>query len=111
MMSELTFIGTARAKPGHADDLEREMRSTVAAMHAEPGCIHYSMHNSLEDQNVFVFIERWASKEDLDKHFESDHVKSLIARTQSMMDGMPEMQMFEMVDVPEYDKKKSAFSM
>ncbi len=47
-MSELTFIGTARAKPGHADDLEREMRSTVAATHAEPGCVHYSMHKSLE---------------------------------------------------------------
>lgn len=110
-MSELTFVGTARAKAGHADDLEREMRSTVAATHAEPGCLHYSMHKSLKDSNTFVFIERWASKDDLDKHFESEHVKNLIARTQSMMEGMPEMQMFEMVDVPDYDRKKSAFSL
>ena len=27
-----------------------------------------------------------------------------------MMEGMPTMQMFEMVDVPDHDKKKSAFS-
>jgi len=110
-MSALTFIGTARAKPGQAGNLEREMRATVAATHAEPGCIHYSMHQSLQDPDVFIFIERWASKADLDRHFESDHVKSLIERTQSMMDGMPEMQMFQMVDIPEYDQSKSAFSM
>ncbi len=109
-MSELTFIGTATVKAGHADELEREMQSTVAATHAEAGCIHYSMHKSLEDPNVFVFIERWASKDDLDKHMGTDHVKNLIARTQSIMDGMPTMQMFEMVDVAASDMKKSAFS-
>ena len=27
-----------------------------------------------------------------------------------MMEGMPTMQMFEMVDVPDHDKKKPAFS-
>ena len=110
MMSELTFIGTATAKTGHADELEGEMQSTVAATHAETGCIRYSMHKSLEDPNVFVFIERWASKDDLDRHMGFDHVKSLIARTQSIMDGMPTMQMFAMVDVSESNKKKSAFS-
>ena len=108
-MGELTFIGTAKAKPGKADELEREMRAAVAPTQAEPGCLHYSMHRSFEDAETYVFIERWASKEDLDKHFETDHVRDLIARTESIMDGMPTMQMFEMVHVDGADPAKSSF--
>ena len=108
-MSEMTLIGTAKAKPGKAGELEREMRAFVPQTQAEPGCLHYTMHRSLEDADTFVLVERWASKEHLDTHFQTDHCRDFIARTESIMDGMPTMQMSVMLDVDGADPAKSSF--
>ena len=108
-MSEVTSIGTAKAKPGKAGELEREMRAFVPQTQAEPGRPHYTMHHSLEEADTFVLVERWASKEHLDTHFQTDRVRDFIAKTESIEDGMPTMQMFEMLDVDGADPVKSSF--
>lgn len=61
------------AKLDCASIVENQLLALVAATHEEPGCIVYACHRDQENPNVFIFIERWASKEDLDQHFASGH--------------------------------------
>ena len=57
-----------------ADFLENA-RTVIAATHKEDGCLHYDLHSSITEPNTFVFVERWASREALGRHFETPHLK------------------------------------
>ena len=91
-MSELTVIAKAVAQPGKGDELERELRACVAPTRDESGNLQFELHRSVERPEEVVAIERWASKEDHERHFETEHVRSLIERTQPIMAEPPEVQ-------------------
>jgi quinol monooxygenase YgiN len=93
-MSELTVIARAVAQPGKGDELERELRACVEPTRQEAGNLHFELHRSLERPEEVVAIERWASKEDHERHFETEHIRSLIERTQPIMAGPPEVEVY-----------------
>ena len=35
----------------------------------EPGCITHTVSRDLENEHRFVFVEEWATRADLDRHF------------------------------------------
>jgi len=94
-MSEITVIAKAQAKPGHEDELERELRGTVVPTHAEEGNLHFSLHRSVTEPGVVVAVERWASKDALDAHFETPHIKALLDRTQDLLAAPPDVQVLQ----------------
>ena len=96
-MSELTVVAKVRAKPGREADLERELRAIVAPTHAESGCLRYTLHRSLEDPTLFITIERWVSKEAIDKHFGAPHIQSLLSKAADLLTGLPEITVFQMI--------------
>jgi quinol monooxygenase YgiN len=42
----------------------------------ETGCLSYDLHHSISDPNVFVFVERWESREALTAHLSTAHLKA-----------------------------------
>jgi quinol monooxygenase YgiN len=93
-MSELTVIARAVAQEGKGDELERELQACVAPTRGEAGNLQFELHRSLENPEEVIAIERWASKEDHERHFETEHVRTLIERTQPIMAAPPEMQVY-----------------
>ena len=69
-------IATTRVKPESRDAYIAGARDCVAATRLEQGCIAYESHVSIHDPNLFVVVERWASREDLDAHARSSHLKT-----------------------------------
>ena len=96
-MSEITVIARGKAKPGRGDELERILRTCVAPTHDEPGNLHYSLHRSVEDPDVIVGVERWASQDALDAHFATPHIKIAIDETGPILVAPPEVQVFTML--------------
>ena len=96
-MSELTVIAKVRAKPGRERELEREFRAIVGPTHAESGCLRYTLHRSLEDPALFITIERWSSKEAIDKHFGTPHIQSLLKKAGDLLTGQPEITVLELL--------------
>jgi quinol monooxygenase YgiN len=94
---------------GQAGPVERVMREFMPQTQTHPGCLHCTLHRSLDDADTFILIERWASKEHIDKHLQTDLAREYRARTESIMDGRPTMLMFEMLDVDGTDPSKSSF--
>ncbi len=76
-MSEVVVVATFRVKAGHEEATQRILHDVIAATHAEPGCLLYALHRSLDDPAVFVIVERWASRAALDEHFTRPHMEGL----------------------------------
>jgi quinol monooxygenase YgiN len=104
-MSGMTVIAKAKAKPGREEELERELRESIAPSHAEPGCLRFALHRSTEDPTVLVAVERWASKDAWDAHMASPHIRRVMETTPELMDGPPEVQVLELL--PTGDPGKS----
>ncbi|MCU7821884.1 putative quinol monooxygenase [Kitasatospora sp. DSM 101779] len=76
-MSTVTVVGRAVAKPGKRDELERRLRAVIVPTHAEEESIHYSMHQDLDDPDVFLAIERWPGRDALERHLGTPHLTEL----------------------------------
>ena len=104
-MPQITVIARSKARPGSEAALEAAIREAVAPTHAEAGCLKYSFQRSVEDKTSYVIIEKWVSKEALDQHLASPHVRTLFGKLPALVAAAPEIQVFESLKVG--DPKKS----
>lgn len=76
-MSELlTVVAEMTAKPGKEDELRQALVALVAPTRNEQGCVQYDLHAATDDPGRFVFYENWTSREMLDLHLASAHLKA-----------------------------------
>lgn len=68
-------VATTQLKPENKDAYVAGARDCIAATRKETGCIFYDGHISVSDPNQFVFVERWESRDALNAHARSDHMK------------------------------------
>jgi quinol monooxygenase YgiN len=61
----ILIVATISPKPGRADAVREALTGAIPAVHEEPGCELYALH---EDGYGFVMIERWATQDDLKAH-------------------------------------------
>ncbi len=72
----VTLVVRIHAKPGKEARVREELRKLLAPTRAEKGCINYDLHESADDKSLFLFLENWASAEDLDQHIQAPHLKA-----------------------------------
>lgn len=103
-MAELTVVVQAKAKPGKEAELKKEWGAIIGPTHREPGCLSYVLHRAVDDPAVFISIERWESKEAIDRHFATPHVQGLLRRVPDLVAGAPEIKIFELIPGGRPDK-------
>jgi quinol monooxygenase YgiN len=64
-------------KDGQFDAVVAALRPAIAAVHEEPGCILYAIHEAPD--GTIVMIEKWESAQLLDEHGDGAAVASLNA--------------------------------
>jgi quinol monooxygenase YgiN len=69
-MTILVVIGSAKAKPGKADEFRVVLKSLLLPTLAEEGCLRYEMNES-EDGQSWIFTELWESRALWDRHMAS----------------------------------------
>ncbi|OON41167.1 drug:proton antiporter [Izhakiella australiensis] len=92
-MSEKPLMIVAKfiARPGKADELQAVLSHCIEPSRAEPGCLHYDLYRSLEDQNTFLFHESWRDQQAIDRHGEQPHFKALLADAAPLWQQPPEI--------------------
>ncbi|GAB3136898.1 putative quinol monooxygenase [Marisediminicola antarctica] len=70
--------------PGQHDAVVAAISPAIAAVHAEPGCLLYALHNA-QDGSI-VMVEKWESAELLDAHGAGDAVANLTASLAGMLE-------------------------
>lgn len=83
-MSEVIVVASFTVKPGQEEEARTASEALVAPTHAEEGCILYALHQGVDDPRRLAFVERWASRQQLEAHLESDHIKQWFARVDEL---------------------------
>ena len=86
-MAEVVVVGAFTIEPGKEDEAVQAMQALVEPTHREEGCILYALHRGADDPRKLAFIERWASRGELDAHLESDHVKDVLTKVDELFDS------------------------
>ena len=67
-------VAELRLKPGTAETAAAEARKVVAGTVKEDGCLAYDFHLSVSDPERLVAVERWESREALERHNLTPHL-------------------------------------
>lgn len=77
MSEQLTVVARLRARPGHETELRHQLQRLVTPTRAEHGCIGYELNESKTEPGLFLFYEVWKCDADLEKHFQTPHMKAI----------------------------------
>ena len=61
----IVVVATMTAKPESVDAVRDACKKAIEAVHQEPGCELYSLH---EADGTFIFVEQWADADALTAH-------------------------------------------
>ena len=89
-------IAIITAKPGKRDEILKNFKANVPAVHAEKGCIEYAPVVDTPGMgkiqtpigaDAFMVVEKWATKEDLIAHSAAPHMAAYAAKVKDMLAG------------------------
>ena len=101
VVTPVVVVASFTAKPESLDTVRAACETAIAAVHDEPGCQLYSLHQT---GNTFVFIEQWADEESLKTHSTAPAVGAMFAAIGEHLDGAPDIQM--LAPIPAGDPAK-----
>ncbi len=107
-MSEVVVVGSFVAKPGKEAEAQDAFEALVDPTHRESGCILYALHRGVDDPRRLVFVERWASREELDAHLQSDHVKGVLTKVEELFGDDADIVVYE--PLPGGETKKGSLA-
>lgn len=90
----VVVVATMKAKPESVDAVREACTNAVAAVHEEPGCQLYSLH---ETDGTFVFVEQWADADALKAHSTAPAIGTLFGSIGELLDGAPDIKMLQPV--------------
>jgi quinol monooxygenase YgiN len=86
----ITVVATMKAKPESVDAVRNACTQAIEAVHSEPGCDLYSLH---EADGTFVFVEQWADADALKTHSTAPAATALFGTVGELLDGAPDIKM------------------
>ena len=75
MSTPVVVLAYFRPAPGQRDQVVEALRPAISAVHQEPGCELYAIHDAPD--GTIVMIEKWASVGELDEHGKAAAVRAL----------------------------------
>lgn len=86
----VVVVATMKAKPESVDLVRTACTEALEAVHSEPGCQLYSLH---EADGTFVFVEQWADADALKTHSTAPAIGKLFGTVGEHLDGAPDIKM------------------
>ncbi|AKP35095.1 putative quinol monooxygenase [Yersinia aleksiciae] len=85
---EVRVIASLVAKPEFIAEVKEAVHQIIEPSREEKGNLQYDLHSESDQNGSFVFFERWASDEALEKHNKTQHfsdfVKSIDGKLESI---------------------------
>jgi quinol monooxygenase YgiN len=82
------------AKPESVDTVREACTQAIEAVHQEPGCQLYSLH---EADGTFVFVEQWADADALKTHSTAPAVGTMFGTIGEHLEAAPDIKMLKTV--------------
>jgi quinol monooxygenase YgiN len=68
-------IATTPMKPECREAFIKGHKECIVETLKEKGCLSYEGHVSVNDPNLYVVVERWENRDDLNAHGRAPHIK------------------------------------
>ena len=68
-------VATTQVKSENKDDFIKGHKACTAETLKETGCLSYDGHVSVNNPNLYVVVERWETRDDLNAHGRAPHMK------------------------------------
>ena len=96
----LIVLGSVTARDDTHAEVLRLSRDHVARSLQEPGCLRHEVMPDLADPRRLVFVEQWASAEDLFRHFKVPASMAFARAVGQLAETAPEMKVYESRELP-----------
>jgi quinol monooxygenase YgiN len=83
MSTPVVVTAYFRPIPGQHDRVVEVLQPSIAAVHEEPGCELYAIHDAPD--GTIVMIEKWSSVEELDAHGSGEAVRAQTADLEGLL--------------------------
>jgi quinol monooxygenase YgiN len=90
--------------PGRSAELASAMRAGIEAVHEEPGCELYAIHDA--EDGTITMIEKWASQADFDAHATGSAAATLRASIEGLTSAPLDVTV--MTPIPMGDSERGA---
>jgi quinol monooxygenase YgiN len=95
----ITVIATLKVKAGQEETLVAGMKKMIEHVRAhEPGTKTYLLHRSAADSTKFLVYEVYADQAAFAAHGASEPMKEFFKLAGGIMDGRPDIAMYEEID-------------
>jgi quinol monooxygenase YgiN len=91
----ILVTGSVVARQDSFDEVRKLSLEHVKRSRTEPGCISHAVHISCENPLRLVFIEEWADRAALLKHFAVPASGALVKQLRLLAAAPPELNLFE----------------
>ena len=88
------IVASFTPKPGRRDAVRAAFLAAVPEVHAEPGYERYSVQ---EDEEGFVFLERWESEEARLAHERGEAFRTMMAAVTDDLAGPPAVRILDLL--------------
>jgi len=79
-MKNIIVVATLTLKESQRENVLEALKALHKATHEnDKGCLQYDVHQDMENENTYVFIETWESEALLTEHMEKEHFNAYIA--------------------------------
>lgn len=78
-MSQESVFVFAKITPAsaHVEDARAALQGMLAATRREPGCIQFELHESPDDDHLYLY-EEWVDRQALDDHHRQPHTLAVV---------------------------------
>jgi len=83
---ELFIFARFHAREGSEQGVADAIRDVAGPTRAEPGCLSYAAHRSIQDPRLFFIHTRWRDEAAFEHHASLAHTVAFIARVQRLID-------------------------
>ena len=82
----LTVIAKFTSKSGKEARVKEELQMLLASTRKEQGYIAFDLHQSVDSEGILFFFEEWTSREALNRHLETPHVKKFLSLVDELLE-------------------------
>lgn len=91
----IIVTGSVHARPETLADVLQASLEHVHRSRTEPGCLLHSVHQSVEDPLLVVFLEHWEDRAALTAHFAQPGSNEFVKAVSELADERPTIQIYE----------------
>ncbi|AJJ63024.1 putative quinol monooxygenase [Yersinia aldovae] len=85
---EVRVIASLVAKSECIDDVKQAAHQVIEPSREEKGNLQYDLHAESDQKGSFVFFERWASDDALEKHNHTEHFKRFVKAIEGKLESL-----------------------